>query len=568
MSYNQIYDRGVCNKFNKIRTWDVTACNNMVTPNIDLDTINELPYPPTGLLPTPVANRVLVTDGSSVVEWGSVKPQNLTIGTADQILHTKSDASGVEWASNITVPGTLDVTGNAVFDVDLAVTNDLNVLNGDVTVATGDIDLTLGSITVDSGDIDVSTGDVRIVGDLALGGNLSFNAVSGTVGQVLTKTGATTQSFQDLSVGPADISPGLAYQTLRTDSTATAAEWSYDVYSNDLGVDGNLVFAMGPGTTADLLVKTSATTQQWAKPTPASLSQGVANQIMVTNSAGTAANWSSNVTVPGTLATTGTATTNGALNVAGNLQFAAVTGTVGQSIKKTGVSSQAWSDLGASDIKGGTVGQVLQSDGTNAVFNTDVSLPGNLAMVGVGAIASLPETRIYSTLKLGGDLAGSLGTVCVADASSVPHWEYPQYYAQYYQTAIQDMNGAATVLLMTTALVNVTNANISYLAGVFTLAEAGNYQIKFQTITSTSDAQTQVNFRINGLYLQSTPNIYIPALTQGQPLVLQGTFRLLAGSTVEIVSEPLVAGVINTSGLDSRGNATTIITIQRIGAYL
>lgn len=58
-------------------------------------------------------------------------------------------------------------------------------------------------------------------------GNLTFNGVSGTVGQMLTKTGATTQAFQ--TPAPPSVAPGLANQIYVTNSTATAALFSDDV---------------------------------------------------------------------------------------------------------------------------------------------------------------------------------------------------------------------------------------------------------------------------------------------------------------------------------------------------
>lgn len=56
----------------------------------------------------------------------------LADGTARQLLQTDAAGTGVEWTSNIDVPGTLDVTGVATFDSTVAVTGNVTVpsLNG------------------------------------------------------------------------------------------------------------------------------------------------------------------------------------------------------------------------------------------------------------------------------------------------------------------------------------------------------------------------------------------------------------------------------------------------------
>jgi hypothetical protein len=405
-----------------IRGRDVVY-DNVRCINVDLESINDDPYPPGGgFLPVPVANKVLRTNGLAAVSWGDVGVSNLTGGSANQIMHTKSDASGVEWTSNLTVPGNLVVdlastfTGNGLFENDCSVENDLNVVNGDMVVANG-------NLTV-------------VVGDSVLNN--------------LTCSGLTT--------------------------------------------------------------------------------------------------------------------TDGILDVASDLKVAGSSGSSGNILKKTGASTQAWSALAASDVKGGSLNQVMVSNGTNAVFTTDLTLPGNLLMSSGTAVANFIETRQFGAFKLGGDFAGSLGAVCVSDGSSVPHWEYPQYYAEYYQNAGVDMNGGGSVLLMDAASVNVSNSNITYLAGVFT-CPAGNYRITFQTRpVVASGGKSLINFRVNGVMSGSTCTL--SSVTEAQQVILDRNYRFNSSTTVEVVSQTLVAGAVNTSGADSNGVATTLITIQRIGAFV
>lgn len=56
----------------------------------------------------------------------------LADGDARQLLQTDAAGTGVEWASNIDIPGTLDVTGVATFDNNVTVQGDL-VVNGTTT---------------------------------------------------------------------------------------------------------------------------------------------------------------------------------------------------------------------------------------------------------------------------------------------------------------------------------------------------------------------------------------------------------------------------------------------------
>lgn len=56
--------------------------------NLVVNTINGLPYPPSGLLPSAVPNKILRTNGLSVVSWGDVNPSNLTGGATGDVLKT------------------------------------------------------------------------------------------------------------------------------------------------------------------------------------------------------------------------------------------------------------------------------------------------------------------------------------------------------------------------------------------------------------------------------------------------------------------------------------------------
>ena len=247
MSLNQIIDQQpndplVCDDTLLLKGNRLRLKNAIISPegdfdNVDTITINGIPYPPGGgFLPAPVANKVLRTNGLSVVSWGDVNPSNLTGGAtgdvlktiapgvvawdpvkseditpglANQILHTNALATDAEWTSNLVIPGNCDidvnlvVAGSSTFQSNVDCDQVLNIDGNTFCNA---------ALTV--------TGQTT-TGDLDVEGNLQFVGVSGTSGQFLKKTGATAQSFQNIVA--ADITAG-ANGSLLTSFGGTA-QW-------------------------------------------------------------------------------------------------------------------------------------------------------------------------------------------------------------------------------------------------------------------------------------------------------------------------------------------------------
>lgn len=198
-----------------------------VSGNLEVNTINGLPYPPGGgFVPVPVANKILRTTGLTV-EWGSVTPANLvggipgdvlktiapgvvawdpvkpgdlTPGLANQILHTNSLGTAAEWVSNLTIPQNLDVQGSTVLQSNV---------NCDQT------------LSVDG--LFTAVSDSIFSGSTEVGGDLTFLGNSGTAGQYLMKTGVNAQDWEDLVVVPAEIIAG-ANGTVLT-SVAGVTQW-------------------------------------------------------------------------------------------------------------------------------------------------------------------------------------------------------------------------------------------------------------------------------------------------------------------------------------------------------
>jgi hypothetical protein len=81
-----------------------------------------LPYQPFGALIT----------NADISATAEIAVSKLADGAARQLLQTDAAGTGVEWTSNVDIPGTLDVTGTATFDGAVTVAGDLTV-NGTTT---------------------------------------------------------------------------------------------------------------------------------------------------------------------------------------------------------------------------------------------------------------------------------------------------------------------------------------------------------------------------------------------------------------------------------------------------
>ncbi len=214
------------------------------------------------------------------------------------------------------------------------------------------------------------------------------------------------------------------------------------------------------------------------------------------------------------------------------------------------------------DIKGGTANQVLQSNGVNAAFTTDLILGGDLDVPGT---AALTDVGIFGTLALDGT-PGSEGQQIVCDAVGVPQWNHLLYFVQYYQNApTVNMNGANPVVLFANGQADQSSAAISFSAGEFTINDFGTFNVKARVRTSTSVAKTQVSIQKNGDYVGSATNTLIALNTDSQDIIVQETIKAVPGDVIRIVSQPLAGGAISTSGADSNGRATSVVTIQKVG---
>jgi hypothetical protein len=117
---------------------------------------------------------------ADIATGAEIAVSKLADGTARQLLQTDAAGTGVEWTSNIDVPGTLDVTGAATFDGNVTVQGDLTV-NG--------IEVIINTQTLEVEDKNVIIGKVATPTDVtADGGGITLK---GTTDKTITWLDAT-----------------------------------------------------------------------------------------------------------------------------------------------------------------------------------------------------------------------------------------------------------------------------------------------------------------------------------------------------------------------------------------
>jgi hypothetical protein len=105
---------------------------------------------------------------ADIASNAEIAVSKLADGTARQLLQTDAAGTGVEWASNIDVPGTLDVTGAATFDNNVIIQGDLTVNGTETIINTQTLDvedknIVIGKVTTPS-DVTADGGGITLKG--------------------------------------------------------------------------------------------------------------------------------------------------------------------------------------------------------------------------------------------------------------------------------------------------------------------------------------------------------------------------------------------------------------------
>jgi hypothetical protein len=157
-------------------------------------------------------NQLKTWNGSAFVSAlpDEIPVSKLQDGTARQLLQTDAAGTGVEWASNIDIPGTLDVTGATVFDSTVVVNT-----TGALTLPDGTTGERPG--TPATGDVRFNTTVVQFEGyNGTAWGTIGGGAKGGGVDQVffendqiVTTNYTLTSSKNAVSAGPVTIDSGV-----------------------------------------------------------------------------------------------------------------------------------------------------------------------------------------------------------------------------------------------------------------------------------------------------------------------------------------------------------------------
>ena len=192
-----------------------------------------------------------------------IEVSKLKDGTARQLLQTDSDGTGVEWTSNVDVPGTLDVTGAADFD------STVNV-DGTATLATVDINAgaidgtTIGGSSAAAGTFTTGTIATADINGGAIDGT-TIGASSAAAGTFTTGTIATADinggNIDGTTIGANSAAAGT-FTTINASGTITGdvtGDLTGDVTGDVTGnVSGNA------GTATDLAAATKITNSEQA----------------------------------------------------------------------------------------------------------------------------------------------------------------------------------------------------------------------------------------------------------------------------------------------------------------
>lgn len=294
----------------------------------------------------------------------------LADGTPRQLLETAADGTTVQWASNIDVPGTLDVTGEARFDANVTIAGNLTVSGTETfldvtTLRVEDRNIELGRVTTPTdiaadgggitllGDTDKTIvwerataswslsehlnlaagrsyriGDVPVLSATSLGSGVQIstdNIPPGTVtnddlaGSIADTKLLTISTANKVAISALDIDGGIDINAALTDSDLfvvddggagtnrkAAATRITDYVFGKVGGD---ITISNTGTAAiEPGVIVDADVSATAEIAVSKLANGAARQLLQTDAAGTGVEWTSNVDIPGTLDVTGIAT--------------------------------------------------------------------------------------------------------------------------------------------------------------------------------------------------------------------------------------------------------------------
>jgi len=338
---------------------------------------------------------------ADIASNAEIAVSKLADGTPRQLLQTDAAGTGVEWASNIDIPGTLDVTGAATFDNNVIIQGDLTVNGTETIINTQTLDvedknIVIGKVVTPS-DITADGGGITLKGTT----DKTINWIDATDAWTLSEhvNIASTKEYRIAGTKVLDatsLGSGVTGSSLTSVGTIATGVWNGTTIGTAYGGTGQTTYTDG-----QLLIgKTDGTLAK------ATLTAG--SNVTITNGNGSIS-----------IASTDTTYTAGdGLDLAGNSFSADLKANGGLVIESTELAV----DLSASSITGtlgvadGGTGQTTYTDGQlligNSTGNT-LSKSTLTAGTGISITNGSGSVTIASTVSgglptTGGTLTGDL----------------------------------------------------------------------------------------------------------------------------------------------------------------
>jgi hypothetical protein len=377
------FEGSTANSFEtSITAVDPTADRTITFPNISGTVIT------TG--DTGTVTSAMLLDGTivdaDISATAEISVSKLADGAARQLLQTDAAGTGVEWASNIDIPGTLDVTSAATFDSTVAVTGALTK-SGSNVVTVGDTGTVTSAMLLDGTIVNADINASAAIAYSKLAALTSANIIVGSSANVATSTAVTGDVTID-NTGVTSIASGVI-----VDADINASAAIVDTKLATIATAGKVSNSATTATnanTASAIVARDASGNFTAGTITAALTGTASGNLVSGGALGTPSSGTlTNCTFP-TLnqSTTGNASTATTLATARTIQGVSFDGSANITVATAGsgisVTGTAIANTGVLSVNG-NAGAITNIAATNAVQSFTVAQRGAITALTDGA---------------------------------------------------------------------------------------------------------------------------------------------------------------------------------------
>lgn len=196
------------------------------------------------------------TTGDTLYASGATTLSKLAIGTARQLLQTNAGATAPQWASNIDIPGTLDVTGIVTFDDNATITgtttcSGLLTCNASANIKTAGTTLGLGSDN-DTAAVNLGIGtSARVITVGGSGANTIVVGNTQTAGSITAGNALTTGTLTlggAANTGTLTLGRSTAGQTINCGNAVNVGAQIVNISAGAAGADSTVNVLSGDAT--------------------------------------------------------------------------------------------------------------------------------------------------------------------------------------------------------------------------------------------------------------------------------------------------------------------------------